>query len=289
MEKILVTGATGHLGNIVVENLLKKVSAGQISILVRDEAKAQALKAKGVTVNIGSYQDIHSLNNAMKGIDKVLLISSSDFNDRIGQHKNVVDAAKQAGVKHILYTGVTLKDIAASPLQPLLQDHFQTEDYIKESGLSFTFLQNSLYAEVIPMFVGEDVLKTGIFFPAGEGKVPFAVRKDLGEAIAIILAGEGHENKTYHLTASKTYLFADIAAELTTLSGRKVNYTSLEDDAFEDMLKQFGLPEEIVLMSVLFAKGIKNNDFNMADGTLESILGREQTDLRMFLKEAFNL
>ncbi|WP_461631539.1 SDR family oxidoreductase [Labilibaculum euxinus] len=289
MEKILVTGATGHLGNIVVENLLKKVSAGQISILVRDEAKAQALKAKGVTVNIGSYQDIHSLNNAMKGIDKVLLISSSDFNDRIGQHKNVVDAAKQAGVKHILYTGVTLKDIAASPLQPLLQDHFQTEDYIKASGLSFTFLQNSLYAEVIPMFVGEDVLKTGIFFPAGEGKVPFAVRKDLGEAIAIILAGEGHENKTYHLTASKTYSFADIAAELTTLSGKKVNYTSPEDDAFEDMLKQFGLPEEIVLMSVLFAKGIKNNDFNMADGTLESILGREQTDLRMFLKEAFNL
>ncbi|MUP39469.1 SDR family oxidoreductase [Labilibaculum euxinus] len=289
MEKILVTGATGHLGNIVVENLLKKVSAGQISILVRDESKAQALKAKGVTVNIGSYQDIHSLNNAMKGIDKVLLISSSDFNDRIGQHKNVVDAAKQAGVKHILYTGVTLKDIAASPLQPLLQDHFQTEDYIKESGLSFTFLQNSLYAEVIPMFVGEDVLKTGIFFPAGEGKVPFAVRKDLGEAIAIILAGEGHENKTYHLTASKTYSFADIAAELTTLSGKKVNYTSPEDDAFEDMLKQFGLPEEIVLMSVLFAKGIKNNDFNMADGTLESILGREQTDVRMFLKEAFNL
>mgnify|MGYP000315252784 CR=1 FL=1 len=289
MEKILVTGATGHLGNIVVENLLKKVSAGQISTLVRDEAKAQALKAKGVTVNIGSYQDIHSLNNAMKGIDKVLLISSSDFNDRIGQHKNVVDAAKQAGVKHILYTGVTLKDIAASPLQTLLQDHFQTEDYIKESGLSFTFLQNSLYAEVIPMFVGEDVLKTGIFFPAGEGKVPFAVRKDLGEAIAIILAGEGHENKTYHLTASKTYSFADIAAELTTLSGKKVNYTSPEDDAFEDMLKQFGLPEEIVLMSVLFAKGIKNNDFNMADGTLESILGREQTDLRMFLKEAFNL
>ncbi|WP_461643712.1 SDR family oxidoreductase [Labilibaculum euxinus] len=289
MEKILVTGATGHLGNIVVENLLKKVSAGQISILVRDESKAQALKAKGVTVNIGSYQDIHSLNNAMKGIDKVLLISSSDFNDRIGQHKNVVDAAKQAGVKHILYTGVTLKDIAASPLQPLLQDHFQTEDYIKASGLSFTFLQNSLYAEVIPMFVGEDVLKTGIFFPAGEGKVPFAVRKDLGEAIAIILAGEGHENKTYHLTASKTYSFADIAAELTTLSGKKVNYTSPEDDAFEDMLKQFGLPEEIVLMSVLFAKGIKNNDFNMADGTLESILGREQTDLRMFLKEAFNL
>ncbi|PKQ60642.1 NAD(P)-dependent oxidoreductase [Labilibaculum manganireducens] len=289
MEKILVTGATGHLGNIVVENLLKKVSAGQISILVRDEAKAQALKAKGVTVNIGSYQDIHSLNNAMKGIDKVLLISSSDFNDRIGQHKNVVDAAKQAGVKQILYTGVTLKDIAVSPLQPLLQDHFQTEDYIKESGLSFTFLQNSLYAEVIPMFVGEDVLKTGIFFPAGEGKVPFAVRKDLGEAIAIILASEGHENKTYHLTASKTYSFADIAAELTSLSGKKVNYTSPEDDAFEDLLKQFGLPEEIVLMSVLFAKGIKNNDFNMADGTLESILGREQTDLRMFLKEAFNL
>lgn len=284
---ILVTGATGQLGGIVIENLLKTTPASEIAVLVRDENKAADLKAKGVGIRVGSYFDKDSLTTALQGIEKVLLISSNDFNDRIGQHKNVVDAAKNAGAKHIFYTGVTMKDIETSPLKPLLADHFQTEDYIKSSGLTYTFLQNSLYFEVVPMFLGAGVLETGVFFPAGEGKVAFAARHDLGEATAIILTTEGHENKTYSLTGSEAYSFAEIAEELSNLTGKTVAYTSPEPAAFEGMLKQFCLPEGIVVMSVLFAAGVKNDEFNLANDTLEQLLGRKTTDLKTFLKTTY--
>lgn len=284
---ILVTGATGQLGGIVVENLLKTTPASEIAVLVRDANKATDLKAKGVEIRVGSYHDKDTLSTALQGMDKVLLISSNDFNDRIGQHKNVVDASKNAGVKHIFYTGVTMKDIETSPLKPLLADHFQTENYIRESGLTYTFLQNSLYFEVIPMFVGAGVLETGIFFPAGDGKVAFAARQDLGEATATILSTEGHENKTYNLTGSEAYSFVEVADELSTLTGKTVSYTSPEPAAFEGMLKQFGLPEGIVVMSVLFAAGMKNDDFSLPSDTLEQFLGRKPTDLKTFLKATY--
>lgn len=284
---ILVTGATGQLGAVVVANLLKTTPANEVAVLVRDENKAADLKAKGVEIRVGSYHDKVSLATALQGIEKVLLISSNDFNDRLGQHKNVVDAAKNAGAKHIFYTGVTMNNIEVSPLKPLLGDHYQTEDYIKESGLTYTFLQNSLYFEVIPMFVGAGVLETGIFFPAGDGKVAFAARQDLGEATATILSTEGHENKTYNLTGSEVYSFADVATELSALTGKTVAYTSPEPAAFEGMLKQFGLPEGIILMSVLFAAGIKNDDFNLPNSTLEQFLGRKTTDLKTFLHTTY--
>lgn len=289
MSNILVTGATGQLGSAVIAHLLDKMPANQITALVRDEKKATDLIAKGINIKMGDYFDKESLQRAMQGISKVLLISSSDFKDRLGQHKNVIDAAKEAGVNHIFYTGVSMKDIDVSPLKPLLADHYQTEDYIKASGLTYTFLQNSLYAEVIPMFIGANVLTTGIYFPAGEGKVAFAARKDLAEATANILASEGHDNKTYHLSANTATSFAEIAATLSELSGKTVNYISPEPADFEAMLKQIGLPDGIILMSVLFAAGIKNNDFDATDNTLENFLGRKQSDLKSYLKVAFNL
>jgi len=289
MDKILITGATGQLGTIIIENLLTKIPASQIYALVRDESKAENLKTKGINIKIGNYHDVESLNNALTGIDKVLLISSSDFNDRLGQHKNVINTAKTAGVKHIFYTGVTMKDINSSPLKPLLEDHFQTENYIKENQLTYTFLQNNLYAEVIPMFIGEKVLETGIYFPAGNGKVAFVNRKDLGEAIANLLTSDGHENKTYNLTSSVTHTFSDVAEYLSDLSGKTVNYISPEVADFEAILKQFNLPNEIILMSVLFAEGIKNNDFDITGTTLENLLGRKETDLKTFLKRTYTL
>jgi NAD(P)H dehydrogenase (quinone) len=289
MSKILITGATGQLGHSVIEHLLKTTPAYLITALVRDESKAANLKAKGVNIAVGNYLDKASLENATKGIDKLLLISSSDFNDRIGQHKNVIDAAKKSGVKHILYTGVTMVDIENSPLKAFLSDHFLTEDYIKASGFTYTMLQNTLYTDVIPMFVGEQVINTGIFFPAGDGKVAFATRKDLAEATAKILTSEGHENKTYNLTNKVGSSFADVAAALSQLSGKTVGYISPDNEAFVGMLKSIGLPQPIIAMSEAFAAGIKNKDFEITSGTLESILGRKPTSLSDYLKETFKL
>ncbi len=284
---ILVTGASGQLGTGVVEHLLTKIPANEIAVLVRDAQKVATLQAKGVSVRTGDYHDVASLQTAFDGIDKVLLISSNDFNNRIGQHKNVIDAAKEAGVKHIFYTSVTLKDIEQSPLKPLLADHYQTEEYIKASGLTYTFLQNSLYFEVVPMFVGAQVLETGIYFAAGEGKVAFAARQDLAEATANILASTGHENKAYPLTGAAAYSFAEVAQVLSVIAGKTVGYHSPESGEFEGFLRQIGLPDGIVLMSVLFAAGIKNNDFEAVDTTLEHFLGRKPTDLKQFLQGIF--
>jgi NAD(P)H dehydrogenase (quinone) len=281
---ILVTGATGQLGQIVIEKLSEKIPINQIAALVRDASKADHLIAKGVNVRVGDYQNGESLLAAFQGIDKLLLISSNDFNDRLGQHKNAIDAAVKAGVKHVFYTGVTMNNINSSPLKPLLEEHYLTEAYIKASGLSYTFLQNSLYAEVIPMFLGENVIETGVFFPAGEGKVAFALREDLGEATANILVSEGHENQTYNLTGSEVISFAEVAAILSELSEKAVSYINPESEVFEGTLKQFGLPEPIIQMSVMFAAGIKNNDFNKTYDSLERFLGRKPTNIRTYLK-----
>lgn len=287
MQNILITGATGHLGHAVATALLDLVPAAHIHVLVRDAAKASDLADKGIQVRVGDYHDRASLDAALQGIDKVLLISSSDFNDRLGQHKNVVDAAKAAGAQHILYTGVTMTDIQVSPLKPLLISHFETEDYIRASGLTYTFLRNSLYMEVLPMFLGAGVLETGVFFPAGEGKVAFAARTDLAEATAKVLASPGHENKTYPLSNMVANNFADVAAALSDISGKPVPYISPDPATFEATLRQFGLPEQIVQMSSLFAAAMASNEFNLPDGTLEQLLGRPQTDLRTYLAATF--
>ncbi|TWI83064.1 NAD(P)H dehydrogenase (quinone) [Lacibacter cauensis] len=286
---ILVTGATGQLGTIVVNELLKKIPASELAVLVRDENKAAAFQQQGVSIRVATYQDKAALATALQGIDKVLFISSSDFNDRLGQHKNVVDAAKTAGVKHLLYTGVTMQNFETSPLNTFMSDHYQTDAYIKASGLTYTLLQHSLYADVIPMFAGPQATDTGIFFPAGEGKVSFAVRQDLGEAAANILVTEGHENKTYELTGEVAYSFADIATTLSTLVGKTVQYISPEPAAFEEALKGLGLPAEIIGMSAAFAAGIQNNDFNYVSPALEQLLGRKPTSLQAYLKTAYNL
>lgn len=285
---ILITGASGHLGGLIIENLLKTVPASQIAAMVRNAEKAGDLKARGVDVRIGDYHNPASMEAAFKGVDKLLLISSSDFNERLQQHKNAVDAAKKAGVKHIFYTGVAMRDINTSPLKTLLEDHFQTEDYIRESGFTYTFIRNTLYFEVTPMFMGEQVLDNGVYFPAGDGKIAFAARADLAEATALLLTGEGVENKTFKLTGAEAVSFADIARELSALSGKEVAYISPDPKEFEATLKQFGLPEGIVQMSVLFAAGMKNNDFQSTEDTLEEILGRKPKPLSGFLKGIYS-
>lgn len=286
---ILVTGATGQLAQVVIEKLSEKIPTDQIAALVRDASKAEHLTAKGINVRVGDYHNAESLEAAFQGVEKLLLISSNDFNDRLGQHKKVVDAAVKAGVKHLFYTGVTMNDINSSPLKAFLEDHYLTENHIKASGLTYTFLENGLYAEVIPLFLGENVTETGVFFPAGEGKVAFASRRDLGEAAANVLLGNGHENQTYRLTGAVAYSFEEVAQLLSELSGKNVKYISPEPEVFVETLKQFGLPEHIIQMSLGFASGMKNNDFDKSFDTLEKLLGRKPTTLKDFLKEAYKL
>ena len=284
---ILITGAAGNLGTAVIENLLKQVPPQKIAGLYRDANKATAFANEGITVRIGDYSHKSSIEKAMVNVDKLLLITSND-EDALEGHKNVIDAAKVAGVKHIYYTGGALnKNVKQSKLGLLTDAYITTENYIIDSGLTYTIFQNGLYAETIPFFIGYDAINTGISFPACEGKATFAKRTEIAEAIANVLVNEGLKNKIYLTTVLPTYSFADIAQMLSELSNKTVSYDSPEAQEFEGQLREYGVAEGDIWFSSLFAAIIKNNEYDITASDLEQLLGRKPTDLKTYLKETF--
>ncbi len=285
---ILVTGATGHLGTAVVTNLLKKTSADRIAAFVRDENKASALKEKGVDIRVGNYDDIASLDRAMQGIEKVLLIAGTDEDEdsRLRQHQHVVDAAKKAGVKYIAYTSRNLKE-PNTLVNKLMVGHFQTEDYIKASGLNYALFRNALYMDTIPLFVGAGVLDTGINLPTSDGRVSFALRSEMGEAIANALLETVSSNRIYQLTGSESYSFGNVAATLSDLSGKQVSYTPTEKSVFEAQMKERGTPSAVVEKIVGFLTDIKNGQEAEISSDMETLLGRNPASLKEGLKVLF--
>lgn len=283
---ILITGATGQLGMAVVQNLLKKVPAGQIAALVREESKAAALKGRGVDIRVGSYDDTASLDRAMQGVEKVLLISGTEDN-RVQQHRNVVDAAKRAGVALIAYTSRIVKN--QDRLNPMMAVHFETEDYIKESGLPYALLRNALYMDVVPFYVGGDkVFETGIALTTGSGKVSFALRSELGEATANLLAEDGPVSQVHDLTASEAWSFYDVADALSALSGREVKYTPIEEPQFEAQMRERGVPQFVIQLSLNFHREIRSGLLDEISPEMKRLLGRKPASLQKGLKSLFN-
>jgi NAD(P)H dehydrogenase (quinone) len=285
---ILVTGATGNLGSAAVSHLLKNTAANNIVAFARDENKAKHLREKGIEVRMGTYDNLSSLDLAMQGIEKVLLISGNGPT-RLQQHQNVVDAAKKAGIQHISFTSIALKDMKTSAIRPFMEDLYQAEEYIKKSGLNYTVLRNSLYMGGTPMYGGEKVLETGIYLPAGNGRVPFALRREMGEAAANSLLQNGHENQTYEITGGDLYSYEDLARELSVLSRKKVKYTDADPKTVPSRLKEFGLPEMVVLLVTGFSADIKNHQFEIKSKALEKLLGRKPAALQESLKEIYHL
>ncbi len=289
MNKILVTGSSGQMGTVVIETLLKKVSAQQIHVITRKEEKRLELQAKGLQSFIGDYGNITSLEKAMDGVDTVLLISSGDQGDRMQEHKNVVDAAKKMGVTSIAYTSRSLKN-RATLTNTLMEEHFATEDYIKQSGLKYIIFQNALYMEVLPYYVGKTVFEGGGFSQvAGNGKVAFTLRKDLSEAMANVLLNEDFNNQVYKFTASEAYSFYDVADALSELSGKEITYLPVEIPVYKELMQKQGLPEVVVNKIVNFNVDIKNDQESTVTSDLEIKLGRKPTSLKEGLKILFNL
>lgn len=285
--KILVTGAAGQMGTIVIKTLLKKLTPQQINVLVRKEEKQLEFQVKGFNAYQGIYDNVSSLEKAMNGVDTVLLISSGDQGDRMQEHRNVVDTAKKYGVKNIAYTSRALQD-RATLQNKLMQDHFNTEDYIKESGLNYTIFQNGLYMEFLQFFVNKDHIEKGILLPTGDGKVAFTLRGDQAEAMANVLLNEEFENKTYQFTNNETYSFFDVANLLSELSGKEIKYTPSELSAFEETMKHRGLPDAVINKMGGFLMDIKNNQEAVVTNDLENKLGRKPTSLKEGLRILFS-
>ncbi len=286
--RILVTGATGILGGAVIKQLLTEMPSSQIAVLTRKEGKHSEFQSKGFNAYLGDYDDIIALEKAMWDVDTVLLISAGDEGDRMQQHRNVVDAAKKTGVDCIAYTSRSLRD-RKTLSNELMKEHFLTEDYIKESSLKYTIFRNALYMDSIPLFVDKQVFETGIFQPAGDSKVAYALRKEQGEAMANVLMHEKCENKTYQFSGNEAYSFDDVASALTELSGKKVKYHAVETSAFETMMKERGVPEGMVKKIIDFNLDIKNGQESEVTDDLENKLGRKPTALKEGLNVLFTL
>lgn len=285
---ILITGATGHLGKATLEFLLKKVPASSVAAMARQPEKLAYFKELGVDIRQGDYKDPASLLSAFTGVDTLFLVSSSDLTDRSTQHINAVNAAKQTGVKHIVFTSFQRKMDSGSPIQFLAQSYIDTEQHIKASGLPYTFLKNGLYAEVLPMFLGQHVMETGIFFPAGTTSSAYTSRRDMAEAAAAVLFGTGHENKEYELATEENVSMAQIAGLLSTLSGKQVGYVDPPKDVFVDALTKAGVPAEMIGMAAGFAEAIKLGEFASQKTSLEQLLGRKPAAIKDILAELYS-
>lgn len=278
--KIGVTGATGQLGGLVVAKLKEKVSADSIVALVRNTEKAAGL---GVEARAFDYTKLEGLVASLQGIDKLLLISGNEIGQRLPQHKAVIAAAKQAGVKHIVYTSILHAD--SSPLG-LAGEHLGTEAAIKESGLTYTILRNGWYTE---NYTGsaKGAISAGAFIGnAGDGKIASAARADYAEAAAVVVAGEGHENKTYELAGDEAYTLTEFAAEISRQSGKNIPYNNLTETQYADILKSFGLPDGLAEMLADSDTGASKGGLYDDSKVLSGLIGRPTTSLAKVLADA---
>lgn len=287
---IVVTGATGNLGKSTIEFLLKKgVAPNNIAALVRNEDKAIDLKEKGITIRIGDYDNYQQLVEAFSGIDKLLLISGSDILNRLKQQENAVKAAKEAGVKHILYTSFERKnETDTSPIHFVAASHIATEAFIKQSGLVYTIFRNNLYLDILPWFFGENVLETGVFLPAGETKAALTLREDMAEAIANVLMNEGHENQTYSLSNHENVSMIDIAKSLSEIVGKTITYTNPTTQLYVETLSKANVPSEFIGMFAGFSEAIKQGEFEVNNTDLERLLGRKPITAKQYLATIYN-
>ena len=273
---IAITGATGQLGQHVIESLLKTVPASQIVAIVRNPAKATALSQQGITVRQADYSDEAAFTTALQGIDKLLLISSSEVGQRAPQHRNVINAAKAAHVKFIAYT--SLLHAGTSPLG-LADEHMATEKMLAESGIAYALLRNGWYTENY-LASAPAALEHGVFIgAAGEGKIASATRADYAAAAARVISEDGHAGKTYELAGDAGWTLSQLAAELAKQSGKKVVYQNLSEADFAAALKGVGLPAGLADMLADSDTGASKGGLFDDSHTLSKLIGRPTTSL----------
>jgi NAD(P)H dehydrogenase (quinone) len=280
---IAITGANGNLGKTTISFLLKKMNASNIVAIVRNAEKMKDYADSGMHIRIADYQDPKSLQAALKGVDKLLQISSSSYGKQADiEENNVVQAAKEQGVRYIVYTSI---------LHPGTDVHFiaghtcmNTEQAIKAAGMHYTIFRNSMYSETIPLYIGAAIENGQIHYPGGEGKISFVSRADIAEALSNVLSSGEHENKVYKITGDKAYGFSDIADLLHSFKGMEARYIDIPKDVYRQDLLQYGMTEEEVPVYLSIADSIQANEFAYVDDSLERLLKRKRVTVEEYVK-----
>ncbi|WP_346859044.1 SDR family oxidoreductase [uncultured Draconibacterium sp.] len=278
--KIAITGATGQLGSLVVTELKKRVATENLVALVRTPEKASGL---GVEVRAFDYTNADNLAEALVGIDTLLLISGNEIGQRAVQHSNVIEAAKEAGVKWIVYTSLLA---ANTSTLSLAGEHLATEEALKNSGIEHTILRNGWYTENYTGSIAGALASGAFIGSAGDGKIASATRADFAEAAAVVLSDESHKGKVYELAGDEAYTLSDLAAEISAKTGKDIPYNNLPETEYAQILKTVGLPE-------MFANAIASWDTSASKGDLfddshqlSKLIGRPTTPLADAVKAA---
>ncbi|TDB77177.1 SDR family oxidoreductase [Micromonospora sp. KC723] len=272
---IVVTGATGHLGRLIVESLLRRgVPADQIVALGRDATRLTALADRGVVVRAADYTDPASLRAAFDGAEKLMFVSGSEVGQRLAQHRNVVAAAREAGVGLVAYTSIAHADSAR---MTLAAEHRATEEELRASGLPLVLLRNSWYLE---NYTGQlpTYLAHGVAGSAGDGRVSAAARADYADAAAEVLTTDGHAGQVYEL-GGEAFTLTELADELSRQSGREIRYTDLPVDGYTALLVSVGLPEAYAAVLADADQGLARGELYVPAADLEKLIGRRPTTL----------
>ncbi|MGW7669793.1 SDR family oxidoreductase [Streptomyces sp. NPDC054775] len=267
---IVVTGATGHLGRHVVEQLLEKVPADQITAVVRTPEKAADLAERGVRIAVADYNFPETFDGIFSAGDKVLLISGNEVDrDRVAQHKVVLGAAEAADVALLAYTSAPGTLTAA-----LADDHRATEEAVLASGVPYVLLRNGWYHENYTEQLAPVLEHGAVVHAAGEGRLTSAGRADYAAAAVAVLTGEGHENKTYELSGDEAWGFAEFAAEVARHSGKEIVYTPVSVEAYTGILTGAGLPEPVAAIFAGVDASIEKGELAILTGDLSRLTGR---------------
>lgn len=277
---ILVTGASGQLGRLVINNLLKTTPANQIVAAVRNPEKVVDLAEKGVQVRQADYSDLDSLVAAMQGVEKVLLISSSEVGQRTAQHSNVINAAKQTNVALIAYTSILNAD--TSPLI-LAKEHVETENLLAESGVPYVLLRNGWYSENYTMGVAA-ALEHGVVGCAEDGKLSTAARADYAAAAAAVLVKDGQAGKVYELAGDKAFTLSEYAAVISKVSGKTLAYQNVPETEFTKILVSVGLPEGFAAVLADSEAGASKGGLFSDSKDLSTLIGRPTTSIEDSIK-----
>lgn len=280
---IVVTGATGQLGQLVIAALLKKTSASNIVAAVRNVVKAKGIAALGVQVRQADYNQPASWEAALKGADKVLLISSSEIGQRARQHRAVIDAAKRAGVRLLAYTSVLHCDTS---VLGLAGEHKETEAYIRASGIPHVLLRHGWYTENYTMGAQGALAHGAVYGCAGNGKIASATRADYAEADAIAITSENQAGKIYELAGDTAYTLAELAAEISRQSGKNIGYTNLPEADYKALLVKVGLPEPLAALLSDSDTGVSKGALFDDSHQLSKLIGRTTTPLAKAVEAA---
>ncbi|MCX7622741.1 MAG: SDR family oxidoreductase [Thermomicrobium sp.] len=280
-----VTGASGRLGRLVVAELLERVPASRIVALARTPDKIADLADRGVVVRRADYNDLATLDPALAGVERLLLVSGSEVGRRIAQHRNVIEAAVRAGVRFVAYTSILHAD--RTPLRALAEEHLATEEALRASGLAWTFLRNSWYTENYEDRARAAAATGELVGATGDARIASATRADYAAAAAVVLTTDGHAGRIYELAGDEAWTMRDLARIVSEVTGRPVTWRNLSPAEYEASLVRQGTPPPVAQILAAIEAGIAQDALFDESHQLSRLIGRPTTPLREVVRAWF--